>query len=50
MNKNSFSCPQWWKKKIESDVDSTKCDLSTALDTDACPEIKKSDTNYENKI
>ena len=33
------------ENEIESDVDSTKCDFSTALDTDACPEIKKSDTN-----
>ena len=37
------------ENEIESDVDSTKCDLSTALDTDVCSEVKKSDTNYENE-
>ena len=37
------------ENEIESDVDSTKCDLNTTFDTDACSEIKKSDTNYENE-
>ena len=37
------------ENEIASDFNSIKCNLSTALDTDACSEIKKSDTNYENE-